>query len=132
MSKAWWTAAALALLAGCAGGPLPAPAPEAVPEAIREVPSEPRALAVGERLQDHRRAVYDRREGTYDYYVGGILWAKWHPWRRELRIRPLGREGDREGAGPCRWDATGELVAPAGARAACGALLEELARRLSR
>ncbi|RMD78204.1 MAG: hypothetical protein D6809_06335, partial [Gammaproteobacteria bacterium] len=114
-----------------AGGRAPAaPAPEG--QAAGQG-GEPRALAVGERLQDHHRALYDRREGTYDYYVGGVLWAKWHPWRRELRIRPLGEGAPEEKASwPCRWDASGALHAPQGGEAACRALLKELARRLAR
>ncbi len=136
MSKAWWTAAGLALLAGCATAPPSvSPVPAESPGGSGEMSAEPRALAVGEWLQDHRRAVYDRQAGTYDLYVGGVLWAKWHPWRRELRILPLAPGERGEGAdwsAACRWGPAGRLTGPEAGTEHCRALLDDVARRLAR
>ncbi|MEJ2552603.1 MAG: hypothetical protein P8079_00975 [Gammaproteobacteria bacterium] len=95
-----------------------------------------RARGLGEAIKRNHRALWERDPGTFAYYVGGRFFAQYQPWEHYLQIRT-----DHKGVPnvSCHWDANGALsmsevgggAAPAGSKATCDQLLDELQKRVA-
>ena len=89
-----------------------------------------RPRGIGEAIKEDRRSLWDRDSGTFVYYVGGELYAQYHPWEHYLQIR-----ADNKGASnlSCHWAADAALTMnadgmpiPADAEETCKQLLDKL------
>lgn len=94
-----------------------------------------RPRGIGEALKQNRRALWDRDDGSFAYYIGGELFAQFHPWEHYLRIRT---DHIEEANLTCLWTEDGSLSlnldsgsAPAEASDTCNHLLDTLARHVA-
>jgi hypothetical protein len=94
------------------------------------------ARGLGEAVKDNRRSLWDRDDGTFVYYMGGILAAHYHPWEHYLKII-TDKKGENNTV--CYWAADGILTvtttdktpAPAGAEDTCKQLLGTLEKHVA-
>ena len=90
-----------------------------------------RERGLGEAIKQNRRALWERKSGTFAYYRGGRFFAQYHPWKHYLQIR-TDEKGDHNIS--CHWDSNAVLTMsevgggkpPAGSQATCKKLLDEL------
>lgn len=109
------------------------PSAETMPEPQWYVEQFSFARGVGEAVRQARLAQLDKDTGEWTYHIGGVLIARYHPWKHYLTIHT---ENSETPQAICRWAENGSLTLdPAGAmptaveQGACNALLHELARR---
>ena len=77
------------------------------------------SVRVGETIRKHRRANYNLAGRTYDFYIGGLLEAAYHPWDNTLIVRGT------DGTPLCHYDADGSLKAEGDAQT-CAELFTQL------
>ncbi len=82
------------------------------------------SVRIGETMRKHRRANYNLDGRTYDFYIGGLLEAAYHPWNNTLTV--IGTAGTPL----CHYDAEGFLTAE-GDSVACADLLAHLETALA-
>ena len=109
------------------------PSPGVVRAAVARAGLRAEHWGVGEAVRQARLAQLDKDTGEWTYHIGGVLIARYHPWKHYLTIHT---ENSETPQAICRWAENGSLTLdPAGAmptaveQGACNALLHELARR---
>jgi len=109
-----WAGLACTALSGCAYfGHASAPPPTQWTTGVGAAPpgwNTPEApgptVMLGERIRFSRLALRTNDTGTYNLYVGGRFYARYHPWEHTLAIRSDERDAP---AGECRYAPGGEL-----------------------
>lgn len=92
------------------------------------------ARGVGEALTKNHQAMWDNNARGYTYYIGGELFARYHPWQHGLTIRTDNENGRNL---RCHWSGKGKLKTngprPEGLNSteACTQLLNTLQSHLS-
>ncbi len=92
------------------------------------------ARGVGEALSKSHQAMWDNNARGYTYYIGGEIFARYHPWQHGLTIRTDNENGRNL---RCHWSGEGKLKAngprPKGlnSKEACTQLLNTLQTHLT-
>lgn len=97
-----------------------------------------RPRGIGEAVKQSHLSLWDRDTGTFVYYIGGELYAQYHPWEHYLQIRTDNKD---ETNTVCRWAENGTLTisrdsgdkvpAPAGEEGTCKQLLDQLEKHVA-
>ena len=94
-----------------------------------------RPRGIGEAVKQNHLSMWDRDTGTFVYYIGGELYAQYHPWEHYLQIRTDNKD---ETNTVCRWAENGTLTvsrdqvpAPAGEEETCKQLLDQLEKHVA-
>ncbi len=66
------------------------------------------ARGAGEALRQNHQAMWDNKARGYTYYVGGEIFASYHPWQHRLTIRT---DNDNGRNLRCHWSKQGQLKA---------------------